>query len=222
MTNRKIDDDACVGVMVPTFNRPDFARACLLQLLAQTRVPDLVCFHQNGNRESYRWCIEDLAAEGVIWLHSPERLPQQEWYRRPLRRLLSEGCTRFFWADHDDIYRRHHIRKCLDDLKQGHDFTVARRCGLLLQWTDEYSYHADIPFTSHMPGGMSSSMCFNRGFATALERDLYEHPEIHYADNVVARITMPKFRCHVSNEPSTIYVAHEGTNSSRHWLQGRR
>ena len=35
--------------MVPTFNRPDLLRSCVLQLAAQSRPPEVICVHQNGN-----------------------------------------------------------------------------------------------------------------------------------------------------------------------------
>jgi len=55
---------AKVGVLVPTFNRPDLLRACVLQLAAQSRPPDVVCIFQNGNPHSYQWAVEDILSRG--------------------------------------------------------------------------------------------------------------------------------------------------------------
>src|SRR3569833_2822642 len=84
-----------VGAMVPTYRRPDLARSCVLQLLAQSRKPDVICVHQNGNEESYEWAVRDLDAgtTRIVWLHTPAQLPQHEWYAVPLENLLEKDCT---------------------------------------------------------------------------------------------------------------------------------
>ena len=106
------------GVMIPTFNRPDLMRACVLQLVHQSHPPDIICIHQNGRVDSYQWAVADLAlAPRVIWLHTPSTLLQHDWYAIPLKRMLEDDCTHFFWADHDDIYLRRHIELGLKDLE---------------------------------------------------------------------------------------------------------
>lgn len=214
------DPAARVGVMVPTFNRPDLARACVLQLMTQSRAPDLICVHQNGHPECYDWAIADLrGASRVVWLHTPQKIPQHLWYAIPLRYLLAEQCTHFFWADHDDVYLREHVARGLDDLAR-HDFSVSPRCGLLFTKASDFRYANEVEFTSHAPGGMSSTMCFNRRFAQELLNDITEDRSNHYTDNVVAKVTMPKFRCHVSDRRTAIYHAHEGSVTSHPWLAG--
>lgn len=211
---------AKVGVMVPTFNRPDLARACVLQLLAQSRLPDIVCVHQNGHPDRYDWAIADLrTASELVWMHSPVRLPQHQWYAIPLQLLIERGCTHFFWVDHDDLYLRDHVERGLEDLRD-FDFSVSRRCGLLFTKPSEYRYAQEVEFTSHAPGpGMSSTMCFNRAFAQQLLADLSSDTQHHYSDNVVAHVTMPKFRCHVSTRRTALYHAHEGSITSSGWLE---
>lgn len=207
-----------VGVMVPTFNRPDLARLCVLQLTAQSRPPDLICVHQNGHPESYHWAIADLRTGAeLVWLHTPHRLPQHQWYAAPLRHLIGQGCTHFFWADHDDLYLHEHIARGLDDLRD-FDFSVSRRCGLLYTKPSEFRHAHEVDFTVHAPGGMSSTMCFTRAFARELLADITRDTEHHYTDNVVAKVTMPKFRCQVSSRNTAIYHAHEGSVSSHPWL----
>ncbi|MBI5279884.1 MAG: hypothetical protein HY854_25870 [Burkholderiales bacterium] len=209
-----------VGVLLPTFNRPDLLRACVLQLAAQSRPPDLICVHQNGHPDSYVWSVTDLRiAPRIDWIHTPGELPQHQWYAIPLRHLLQQGCTHFFWTDHDDLYLTTHIEAGLAELRE-HDFSVARHCALLFTKASDWRYNKDVAFTSHAPGGMSSTMCFNRAFATELLDDLVKDSQHHYSDNVVAHVTMPKFRCLVSDtRRTTVYHSHEGSVTSKGWLE---
>lgn len=209
-----------VGVMIPTYRRPDLARACVMQWLLQSRPPDCICVHQNGSPDSYAWCVHDLLPAGPIrWLHSPETLPQRDWYLRPLRLLLDEGCTHFFWADHDDWYLREHVERCVAELDAA-DFTVASHCGVLYLRPHDYRYDPANHFTVHSSGGMSSSMAFTRGFAEQLAEDLARDTQTHYADNVLALATLPRFQRTISPRRSTVYVSHEGSLTSAAWLDG--
>jgi hypothetical protein len=209
---------AKVGVMVPTFNRPDLARSCVLQFAAQSRAPDIICVHQNGVSDSYQWAVADLkTASRIAWLHTPQQIPQHQWYSIPLRYLIEHGCTHFFWADHDDLYLREHVERGLGDLKS-FDFSTSPRCGLLFTRATDYRYNPEVDFTSHAPGGMSSTMCFNRRFAQQLLADIEADQSNQYTDNIVAHVTMPKFRCHVSQRHTSIYHSHEGSVTSHHWL----
>lgn len=214
-------DTPRVGVLLPTYNRPDLLRACVLQLAAQTHPPHIICVHQNGHPDSYHWAVADLRIlPRVDWLHTPQKIPQHQWYALPLRHLLEQGCTHFFWTDHDDFYLGHHIEAGLAELHD-HDFSVARHCGVLYTKESDWRYYRDIGFTSHAPGGMSSTMCFNRAFAGQLLHDLTHDTQHHYSDNVVAQVTMPKFRCLVSMaRRSSIYHAHKGSVTSAGWLDG--
>ena len=207
-----------VGAIVPTFNRPDLLRSCVLQLGTQSRPPDIICIHQNGHPDSYAWAVADLRLPSrIVYLHSPERLRQHDWYAVPLRQLLDAGCTHFFWADHDDLYLHEHVASGLAQLADC-DFVVSRRVGLLFTRPADWRYGAEVDFTSHAPGGMSASMCFNRAFAQQLLQDLLDDREHQYADNVVAHVTMPRFRCAVSTQRTCIYHAHEGSLTARGWL----
>lgn len=209
---------AKVGVMVPTFNRPDLLRSCVLQLAAQSRLPDVICVHQNGHPTSYDWAIADLrTASQLVWLHTPHRIEQHQWYAIPLRYLLEQGCTHFFWTDHDDLYLRDHIAQSLQDLED-FDFSVSNRCGVLYTKAADFRYSREVEFTAHAPGGMSSTMCFNRRFAEQLLVDITLDRQHHYTDNVVAHVTMPRFRCRLSSRRTCIYHAHEGSLTSHPWL----
>lgn len=204
--------------MVPTFNRPDLLRSCVLQLAAQSRPPDVICIHQNGNPQSYQWAVADLRTGcDLVWLHTPQQLPQHQWYAIPLRFLIERDCTHFFWADHDDLYLRDHIERGLAEL-QDYDFSVSHRSALLYTKSADFRYSPEVEFTVHAPGGMSSTMCFNRAFAQQLLADITSDTQHHYTDNVVAHVTMPKFHCLRSSRCTAVYHAHEGSLTSQHWL----
>ena len=207
-----------VGVLIPTYNRPDLVRGCVLQMAAQNRTPDIICVHQNGHPDSYQWAVDDLQiASKLVWLHTPAKIPQHQWYSIPLANLLEKGCTHFFWADHDDIYLSDHIEAGLEDLET-HDFSVSRLCGLLFTKASDFRYGMQVEFTSHAPGGVSSSMCFNRRFAQQLLADITSDTKHQYTDNVVAHETMPKFNCKISERNTCVYHSHEGSVTSNHWL----
>ena len=208
-----------VGVMIPTYNRPDLLRSCVLQMAVQSRPPDIICVHQNGHPDSYQWAIDDLqVAPQLVWLHTPTLIPQHQWYAIPLAHLLEQGCTHFFWADHDDLYLRTHIATGLEDLASC-DFSVSRQCGLLFTTEADFRYGAQTEFTSHAPGGVSSSMCFNRAFARQLLADITGDTQHQYTDNVVAEVTMPRFRCMIASRNTCIYHSHAGSLTSKHWLE---
>ncbi len=207
-----------IGVFIPTFRRPDLLRACVLQWLTQTMAPALICVHQNGSEESYEWCVEDLKSLGRIeWIHTPQKLKQHQWYLPPLRRLLEEGCTHFFWSDHDDIYRRDHAEQCIAALADS-DFSISSHCGVLYVRHDNYRFCRASRFTSHAPGGMTSSSAFNRKFAQALVQDLETDRDHYYSDNVLAKVTLPRFKQLVRDSLTTVYVSHAGSQTSANWV----
>jgi hypothetical protein len=208
-----------VGVFLPTYMRPDLLRACVLQWAAQSRCPDVIAIHQNGTAESYEWCISDLKElVPCEWIFTPDSIPQVEWYRRPLQRLIDLGCSHFFWADHDDIYLRHHVATRLDELDH-HDLAISDRNSILFQSPSAYKFQARVNFTSHPAGGMSSSMAFNRKFALALQEDFLDYPSMPYADQVVSKVTQSNFNNFISKQQTTIYVSHEGSMTSDIWLE---
>jgi len=211
-----------IGVFTPTFNRPDCARNLVLQMAQQQLQPNVLAIHQNGSPHSYEWAVADLrTAFPIRWLHTPTKIPQDQWYSVPLAQLLDEQCTHFFWCDHDDIYLSHHLDHGMRQLADGADFAVNSHCGLLKLAANRYDFTANTRFTSHAPGGMSSSMCFNRPFALQLMQDLSENRGAHnYSDEVVRHITMPRFNAVVADtspEPSTIYVSHRASLTSSSW-----
>ena len=218
-------DDVRIGILTPTHRRPDRIRALAMQMALQEKTPDVLCIHQNGDPKSYEWAVADLPLPfAVNWIHTPEKIAQDEWYSRPLKALLDDGCTHFFWCDDDDIYRSDHVARSmtmLTDTDEPYDFVVNGYSGMVFLKKDSYHYDPCVRFEAHAAGGMSSSMAFNRAFAADLLQDLRDNRgKLHYADQVVKLVTMPKFRCKLDEEPSpsTIYVCHPGADSSAHWL----
>ncbi|HLX01453.1 MAG TPA: glycosyltransferase family A protein [Trinickia sp.] len=223
MTNindAKTDIKRKIGLMIPTHGRPDFLRNTVLQLAFQTVTPDVICIHQNGDEKSYEWVLEDLNLPcKIIWIFNPSKLKQHAWYSAPLRRLIEEHCTHFFWIDHDDIYLTHHIKTAIDELVS-HDFRIASHADLLYVHKLNFSLEKNIHFTAHGPKGMSSSMAFNRAFAVSLCFNLETDEKYHYSDNVVSEIVMPMFNCFHSPTRTTIYRAHSDSLTS-HGLVAR-
>lgn len=207
-----------VGVIIPTYQRPDLLRRAVLQWIVQTRKPDLLCIHQNNSEESYEWVIEDLKPLiNIYWIHKPTPTPQHQWYSIPLAFLLKEDCDVFFWGDHDDIYFVNHVENSIKNLS-GFDISVNSSCGVLYVSDHKYKYQKPEKFAAHAPGGMSSSIAFNRDFALKLLFDLITDEKYYYSDNVVAYKTMPISRVNVSDDVTTIYVCHRGTHSSFSWI----
>jgi hypothetical protein len=93
--------------------------------------------------------------------------------------------------------------------------------GLLKVNKRNFSF-ANIRFKAHDPGGVSSSMVFNRKFAEELYKDLMvncETSEHFWADNVVSKVTMPKFSVYRNNtKMSVTYLCHSGAASSAAWI----
>lgn len=208
-----------VGVMIPTHGRPDFLRSAVLQWAVQTRKPDLLVINQNGDENSYEWAIEDLKSLVPIkYMHIPAKLLQHHWYLFPLTYLIERDFDVYFWGDHDDIYATSHVATALENLK-GYDFTISETCGLLRVARDKYAFDPALLFSSHAPGGMTSSIAFNKEFAKMLAQDLAFDRTTYYSDNVLAKITMPKAKVNKTKSLTTIYVAHSGTVSSRDWVK---
>lgn len=210
-----------VGVFSPTYNRPDFARSLVLQMQNQTRRPDYLAIHQNGQAESYEWVIADIDTDiSIEWIHTPHPIKQDDWYRIPLQALVGRGCSAFFWCDHDDLYYANHISQGLRSLSLGYDFSVNERCDLLLLKKAKFEVRSGIPFTPHDPGGQSSSMCFTRSFADALISDLAANQTLGYSDQVVERVTKPRFPSRIDRaQVTTAYVCHAEAFSSAMWLE---
>lgn len=208
-----------IGCFIPTYNRPDLIRHALLNLASQQVKPDVVCVHQNTSHENYDYIIADLNLPyRVIWIFTERILHHDEWYSIPLDILIQEGCDYFFWMDHDDIHYANHIKQSITEL-QNADFRISIYSDLLTVDHKKYFMERNISFTVHACGGQSSSMAFNRAFAIEALSDIRNDNNKHdYTDQIIAWVTMPKFRCVNSLILSTCYVAHKGSYTSGEWV----
>lgn len=209
-----------IGIFVPTYNRPDLIRYCLLQLAAQTKKPDVVAVHQNGNPKSYKTIIEDLDWPfNIKWIHTKHKIREHEWYRIPLNYLIDEGCDLFFWVDHDDFYSKDHIKTAFYELKK-YDFRISKGSNFIAIDTslNKFKICKTNQFRGHIPGGMSASIAFNKNFAIELEKKLLEDKNQRHSDAVLAKEVMPKFKCLISKNKTTTYVCHPGSVTSNSWV----
>ncbi|MDX1668266.1 MAG: hypothetical protein R3194_02510 [Limnobacter sp.] len=209
-----------VGVFIPTTKRPELIRSCVSQWLLQTRQPDLICVHQNGQGASYEWAIDDLrSVKPIDWLYTPKSIPRIQWYLPAIEHLYEQGCTHFFWGDHDDMYQRHHIQTRLEELEQ-RDFTIAQAAGVVILAQDKYQYSPRLNFLTHPPRGQSASMAFTRRFAKALIDDLHNEKDSNlFADQVLANTTVKRFDYQFSKKQSTVNVSHKDSVTSHTWLK---
>jgi len=213
-----------IGVMTPLHGRPDFARMAAMQFAFQDLLPTHVAFYQNGPFENYEWVIKDLKLPyRYDWIYNGTRDPHQEnWYGIPLKILLDHDCDFYFWCDQDEIYLSNHIYSSVTDLVINMADIVLNSTGGLLKVKGKNFDYSFGPFTAHDPGGISSSMAFTKPFAQELYKDLYrnlETVEHFWADNVVSKVTMPKFKVHRNSIKATVtYLCHPGTASSAHWV----
>jgi hypothetical protein len=104
-----------LGVYVCSYNQPVFLRHCLLQILHQSRRPDVLAIHENVNAKSYKHMVKDvldsLEAEGVqvLYHHTPHSLPMPTFFCQPLQALLDAGCDLINKVDVDDLIYEHHF-----------------------------------------------------------------------------------------------------------------
>lgn len=211
-----------IGVYLPSHNNPCFLRMALLQLLIQTRPPDLVVFHINGDERDYSWAIEDLLRGGhfrssrIIKHFSAGKLPEPQWQLVPLRTLVQRNCDVFFKFDHDDIYYSRHIERMIEPLAEC-DWVAQRHLPLLTipPMGASYKYEPRTDFTKINPlGASASSCCFNRRFASTYVHAL--EAAAGTPDDVVMGVVLRSFRKRVVSfaEPTCCYVAHGGNVSS--------
>jgi glycosyltransferase involved in cell wall biosynthesis len=205
-----------IGVIIPTYKRPDLLRQAVLQWIVQSVRPDVLCINQNGSDESYEWVIEDLKPLIKIeYIHIPKEIKQHYWYLIPLTYLITDGCDVFLWADHDDIYYRDHVEKVIKDLANA-DATVSDTCGILYVTDKDYKYDKPNKFPYHACGGMTSTSAFNKKFALDLQKNLIADKEYYYSDCVL-RDTMKTHRKNMTSRNTTVYVSHKGSHSSSKW-----
>lgn len=219
-----------VGVFVATNCRPVMARLSALQFEAQTKKPDMVCIHQNGenSKVSYKSFIEDLKLSYKLdWIHTPRTLHQDEWFSIPLRHLLMYGCDYMFWGEDDDVYYSNHIESSIELMKKHDaDMIIRNKCDCVKIYDNKYDIGKDRHFVAHADIGVTCSIGFSARFAEEFLKDCEQNiknklegkPWQQFTDQVINRITSPKFKRYVHSETSTCYVIHKGSFTSAGWL----
>lgn len=226
-----------IATYTPTKARPVQLRMMMLQMLAQTRPPDVMVVLENGlSQESCWWAVEDVVRQledrhvKVIHLNIPTDLPNPDFYMIPLAEAIKLECDVYFKIDDDDLYFADHILSLSSKLgiftvttgydkvkavyTAGLDFAINSQCSTLtLPFGGGYSYSEHVDFGAINPtGGMSDNCCFTHKFAEQYVKDMMEAPVGMADDAVMANITMPKFKCLKGSFNTTAcYVSH-GTN----------
>jgi hypothetical protein len=219
-----------VGAYIATHNNPYFLRATVLQVMVQTRKPQVLVVHQNNDKESYLWVIEDLlplCEELGIFLYydyNPSCPLKQNFDGIPIKYLLDSECDYIFKLDHDDIYRSHHFTQMIRGLEQGHDLVANRKAGVLYLKKTGYEYDPQMDFGTFNPVKiMASSMAFTRTFGKAYMSAVKEKGDApSVIDNLMRSKILPSFDGKVghftSENPSTIYLCYGGNISTSHWI----
>ena len=162
-----------IGIVTPTHARPYMARSAALQFNNQTKKPNIVCFHQNGTKISYKKFVDDLILDYKLhWIHTPENIHQDEWYCIPIKYLLEQNCKYIFWCDDDDIYYSNHIEESIKLIEQfKSDILIRNMCDCLKFYDNKFEFVTDTSFTAHADVGLSSSIVFTSKFALELIKD---------------------------------------------------
>jgi hypothetical protein len=217
-----------LGVYVASYNNPVFLRQCLLQIAAQTRLPDVLAIHENVHTTSYRWVVEDvitkLQANGVevALYHSPYPLLMPTFFCRPLKALIKAGCEIFNKIDVDDIIYAHHlaVQESLFVAHQPADYVVNTQSELLVLLNKGgYKYSPKVDFGMWNPtGAHPNAIIFNRAVAEAFVEAMFTHAGEEADDAILAKHVFPQFNGKRALYPPTMcYVAHSRTWSTWQW-----
>jgi hypothetical protein len=214
-----------LGVYIASHNQPVFLRHSLLQVLNQTRLPDVLAVHENVHPKSYRWVVEDVidalgvAGVKVIYQHTPDAMPMPTFFRPPLQALLDEGCDYFNKVDPDDIIYAKHFETQLGLIDgSGHDYAMNANSQLVvLLNAGGYKYSPKVDFGTWNPtGAHPDAIIFNRKVAESFvaAMDVYREPD----DVVLAKYVFPSFKGSKRYEdPTMCYAAHGKTISTLCW-----
>lgn len=209
-----------IGIYLCTCNNPMFLRMALLQIYAQTMLPDVVVIHENGHKKSYKNLVADVAetlkSYGVqlVWLHTPRFLSCCEWYSIALGEVLKHNCDAIFKFDQDDFYYTNHIERVVHNL-DGYEMTVNTQCHMVaLKQVGEYDQYG-MHLSLNPTGGMSDSVAFTKKFGAMYHRMMVNSRQ--YDDEVMAQC-MALFGADrinkVSQEPTTAFIMHTSNNST--------
>jgi hypothetical protein len=109
-----------IGCFVPVRDRQLFLRSCLMQLILQTRSPDVCVILINGPEAARydRRCVEDLLNASMDIVVVPEKLTTRRASAYAIQRLLEHQVDWFFKIDSDDIYHREYLEVYLQSMEQ--------------------------------------------------------------------------------------------------------
>jgi hypothetical protein len=215
-----------LGVYVCSYNQPVFLRHCLLQILLQSRHPDVLSIHENGDHRSYRGMVEDvldlLEARGVevVYKHTPASMVMPTFFAPALQALIDEDCDLYQKVDVDDIIYWNHLERQMLLMRSGeYDIAMNTRAELLvLPTVGHYRHNHDVDFGIWNPtGAHPNNIIFNRAVADAFVTEL-KKPSGENDDAVFAAKVMPKF--HVRRkamDATSCFVAHGKNVSVAGW-----
>lgn len=236
-----------LGLYVACNNNPVFLRTTLLQLEAQTLLPNLVAIHENGHADmaiSLCMCHEvvlRLQNKGVEFIHdhSPDNLGRPFNHYLPLKRLVDRGCNYYTKWDHDDIFYENHLRDLVDSVKAevrtGFD-QVLRKVYFPLDWRGKqnadvlilnpkaYVYKPAVDFGLFNPlGGMSDCFIFSHNVAEQYLKDMVARAGRNEADDyILHKYTLPQFTygsVQRDRQATACYVSHGRNDSTSHWVR---
>lgn len=218
---------------VATYSNPVFLRHCLLQILHQSRRPNVLAVHENGNEKSYKHIVQDvldsLEVKGVevLYHHTPHSLPMPTFFCQPLQALIDTGCDYINKVDQDDILYEHHFAVQEElmfnpQLIQS-DFDYAMNCNselLVLMHDGAYRYSPKVDFGTWNPtGAHPDAIIFNRKVAQDFVGVMSKHVGVN-DDKLLAEHVLPKYKgLRVKVNPSMCFVAHGKNVSVSHWSE---
>jgi hypothetical protein len=224
-----------LGVYLATYQNPVFLRHCLLQILHQSRRPNVLAVHENANEKSYKGMVQDviysLEHEGVeiIYHHTPHAMPMPTFFIQPLQALLDAGCDLFNKVDQDDLLYVDHLyeqEKLMfnPQLQQPEwDFAMNANSELLVLLNKGgYKHSPSVDFGTWNPtGAHPNSIVFGRAVAQEFVREMAipRNAPFGYNDDVIlANFVLPKFKgVKVHRQPTSCFVAHGRNVSVAQW-----
>lgn len=113
-------DDWIVGCMTPVKGRQLALRSCIMQMLLQTRPPDVHALFFNGADEMChdRKLINDLIDSRHPVVHRREDMSILAAHGCALDMLLETNVNLFFKIDSDDVYKRRYIEAIIERLPE--------------------------------------------------------------------------------------------------------
>ena len=211
-----------LGVYLASHNNPLFLRLALLQLEAQTLMPDVLAIHENG----HPFQTVDLISRDVLrriskttqilYDHTDAGLSHPYFHYLPLKKLVESGrCDLYTKWDHDDLFYENHLETLALDISTL-DWIGQRNADILVLNPKQYLFKQNREFIWNPLGGMSDTFMFTNVVAEQYLTDMLSRAGKNEADDwILYKHTLPKFpRGRMMNCRATAcYVSH-GRNGS--------